>query len=110
MQTKVGVARAKPHSRGLLCPMPPKTQARAPAVHKFFMEISWAPAMPGGLLTEQIVTKEEIIAAINECAARLGHPPSSTELRKSANVNKYDIRKFFGTHVKALDACGMEAL
>jgi len=56
------------------------------------------------------VTKEEIIAAIHECAARLGHPPSSTELRKSANVNKYDIRKFFGTHVKALDACGMEAL
>jgi len=55
------------------------------------------------------VTKEEVIAAIHECAARLGHPPSSTELRKSANVNKYDIRKFFGTHIKALDACGMEA-
>ncbi|MGB8131161.1 MAG: hypothetical protein WCG81_15330 [Candidatus Angelobacter sp.] len=56
------------------------------------------------------MTKEEIIAAINECAARLGHAPSSTELRKSANVNKYDIRKYFGTHIKALDACGMEAL
>ena len=57
----------------------------------------------------KIVTKEEMIAAINECAARLGHAPSSTELRKSANVNKYDIRKYFGTHIKALDACGMEA-
>ncbi|HEY1936592.1 MAG TPA: hypothetical protein VGJ33_01500 [Candidatus Angelobacter sp.] len=55
------------------------------------------------------MTKEEVIAAINECAARLGHAPTSTELRKSANVGKYDIRKLFGTHAKALDACGMEA-
>ena len=55
------------------------------------------------------MTKEEVIAAINECAARLGHPPTSTELRRYANLNKYEIRKTFGTHVKALDACGMEA-
>jgi hypothetical protein len=55
------------------------------------------------------MTKEEVIAAINECAARLGHAPTSTELRRYVNVNKYDIRKTFGTHVKALDACGMEA-
>jgi hypothetical protein len=57
----------------------------------------------------KIVTKEEAIAAINECAARLGHAPTSTELRKSANLGKYDIRKYFGTYAKALDACGMEA-
>ena len=55
------------------------------------------------------MTKEEMIAAIHECAARLGHAPSSTELRKSANVHKYDVRKYFGTHAKALDACGMQA-
>ncbi len=55
------------------------------------------------------MTKEEVIAAINECAAKLGHAPTSTELRRYVNVNKYDIRKTFGTHVKALDACGMEA-
>ena len=66
--------------------------------------------MPQKALTERkIVTKEEMIAAIHECAARLGHPPSSTELRKSANVHKYDVRKYFGTHAKALDACGMQA-
>jgi hypothetical protein len=66
--------------------------------------------VPQKLLTEQKnVTKEEMIAAIHECAARLGHAPSSTELRKSANVHKYDVRKYFGTHAKALDACGMEA-
>jgi hypothetical protein len=55
------------------------------------------------------MTKEEMIAAIEKCAAKLGYPPSSTELRKHANINKYEIRKYFGTHVKALDACGMEA-
>ena len=66
--------------------------------------------MPRKPLTERkLVTKEEMIAAIHECAARLGHPPSSTELRKSANVHKYDVRKYFGTHAKALDACGMQA-
>jgi hypothetical protein len=58
---------------------------------------------------EKTMTKEEVIAAINECAAKLGHAPTSTELRRYVNVNKYDIRKTFGTHVKALDACGMEA-
>jgi hypothetical protein len=54
------------------------------------------------------VTKEEVVAAINECAAKLGHAPTSSELRKIANVDKYDIRKFFGTYRKALDTCGME--
>jgi hypothetical protein len=56
------------------------------------------------------MTKEEVIAAINHCAAQLGHTPSSNELRKHANLGKYDIRQTFGTYVKALNASGMEAM
>jgi hypothetical protein len=55
------------------------------------------------------MTKEEVIAGIMACAAKLEHAPTSTDLRKHANIDKYDIRKTFGTHVKALAACGMEA-
>ena len=42
------------------------------------------------------MTKEEVIAGIMACAAKLEHAPTSTELRKYANINKYDIRKTFG--------------
>lgn len=55
------------------------------------------------------MTKEEVIAAINTCTAKLGRAPSSTELKRFANLTKYEIRKTFGTHAKALDACGLEA-
>jgi len=54
------------------------------------------------------VNKEEIITAIKECAAKLGHAPTSSELSRLANVTKYDIVKSFGTYKEALDACGME--
>jgi hypothetical protein len=78
--------------------------------HKSLRVISQAPGMRVASYGSEIVTKEEVVAAIHSCAARLGHTPSSTELRKHSNINKYDIRKTFGTHVKALAACGMEAL
>jgi len=59
-------------------------------------------------LLEQSVTKEEVIAAMKECAATLGHAPSFPELRKLAQVILWDIRKNFGTYARALQACGLD--
>ena len=53
------------------------------------------------------MTKDEVIAAINECAATLGHVPSFPELSKTMNVMKWDIRRCFGTYGRALKACDM---
>jgi len=54
------------------------------------------------------VTKEEIIAAIKECTAMLGHVPSQPELQVRMNVRKRAIRAGFGTYAAALAACGLE--
>jgi hypothetical protein len=54
------------------------------------------------------MSKEEVIAAIQESAARLGHVPSVTELARLANLGKRDIRKSFSNYREALRACGME--
>jgi hypothetical protein len=57
---------------------------------------------------ERTVTKEEIIAAVKECAAKLGHAPSATEFAKETNVGKTDIRKTFGNYSRLLFASGLE--
>jgi HNH endonuclease len=57
---------------------------------------------------EKSVTKEEVIAAMKESAATLGHAPSFPELRKLTQVILWDIRKNFGTYGRALQACGMQ--
>ncbi len=54
------------------------------------------------------MTKEEVIAAIKECAEKLGHAPSLTELQSMTRVTKRTIRKHFCTYVLALQACGLE--
>lgn len=54
------------------------------------------------------MSKEEIIAAIQQSAAQLGHPPSVTELGRLANVDKRDIRRCFSNYREALLACGMD--
>lgn len=59
-------------------------------------------------LLETTMTKEEVIAAVKECADRVGHAPSMAEFRKMAQVSKNQIRKNFGTYSKALAASGME--
>jgi hypothetical protein len=53
------------------------------------------------------MTKDEVIAAMKECAATIGHAPSFPELRKM-NVSQRAIRANFGTYKEALKACGME--
>jgi len=54
------------------------------------------------------VTKEEMIAAVKECAAKLGHAPSATEFAKETNAEKRDIRKTFGNYSRLLFASGLE--
>jgi len=54
------------------------------------------------------VSREEIITAVKECAAKLGHAPSATEFAKETNVGKSDIRKAFGNYSRLLFASGLE--
>jgi len=53
-------------------------------------------------------TKEEIIAAIKECAQELGHAPSISKLQKMKGVLKGTIYNRFGNYRAALAACGLE--
>lgn len=54
------------------------------------------------------VTKEEIIAAIQECTKTLGHTPTNRELRTHYNVAPRDVQRAFGGHKNAVAACGLE--
>jgi HNH endonuclease len=54
------------------------------------------------------MTKEEILTAIKECAAELGHAPSITELQKMKGVLKGTIYNRFGNYRTALKECGLE--
>jgi hypothetical protein len=53
-------------------------------------------------------SREEILAAINECAAKLGHPPTYPELKRETNLPRTVICKYFINYSKALIACGLE--
>jgi len=53
------------------------------------------------------LTKDEMIA-IKECAAKLGHAPSQTELKKEIDVGPKTFQREFGSYTKALRACGLE--
>jgi len=54
------------------------------------------------------VSKEELMAAIKECEAKLGHVPSFPELQVTMKVSKRAVRAAFGTYTEALRACGLE--
>lgn len=54
------------------------------------------------------MSKEEIIAAVKKCAARLGHTPSVAEFRKNTRVTKNDIRTTFGSYKRLLLASGLQ--
>jgi hypothetical protein len=53
------------------------------------------------------ITKEELIHAIKECAAELGHAPSMPELKASKGISDQQIRTRFLTYRQALAECGM---
>jgi hypothetical protein len=54
------------------------------------------------------MNKEEVIAAIQESAARLGRAPTFTEVRRATQMSKHEIRKHFLTYAKALSECGLQ--
>ena len=54
------------------------------------------------------MNKEEVIAAIQESAARLGHVPTFNEVRRATQMSKHEIRKHFLTYAKALGECGLQ--
>jgi HNH endonuclease len=101
----------------MFCPKA-KTQARAPAVHELFILKIRHPILGRLFIWNQhfietsvswegIVTREEIITAIKECEASLGHVPSCSELKK-AKVSKRGVITHFGGYKAALQACDME--
>ena len=52
-------------------------------------------------------TKESVLIAIRECAEKLGHAPSLTELRIHTGALERHVRKYFLTYKRALTECGM---
>src|SRR5690348_880409 len=53
-------------------------------------------------------TKEEVIAAIQECAAKLGRVPTQRELKQTCGLNPRPYERLFGNYTRALEASGFE--
>lgn len=54
------------------------------------------------------MSREEIIAAVKECAAKLQRTPSEADIRVTMAVKRHWIRKYFVTYTQLLQACGLE--
>jgi Homing endonuclease associated repeat len=63
----------------------------------------------GSRAKKVIMTKEEIIAAIAECAAKLGHAPSIRELKAAVSMNMRELRWHFESYTNAIRAAGVKA-
>ncbi len=54
------------------------------------------------------MTKEEVVAVIQQAAQELGHTPSLTELAALQRLSPHAVRRNFGHYAAALRACGLE--
>lgn len=54
------------------------------------------------------MTKQQITAGIQECAAKLGRVPTHSELAKLAGISRRVVRQLFGTYTRALRECNLE--
>jgi len=54
------------------------------------------------------MSKEQLIATIQECSVKVGHVPSYEELKETMQVQTWVIKKYFGTYRRALEEIGME--
>jgi hypothetical protein len=63
---------------------------------------------PAGRKSFLKMTREQLMAAIGQCAETLGHVPSHAELMRSGKVSGRQIVKHFGTYTRALRACNLE--
>jgi Homing endonuclease associated repeat len=86
--------------------LPCRPQPRAAALHKPFYGNQ--PGTRDGALTEQIVTKEEMIAAMRECAEKMGRAPSFPELQVATKITTRTMRTNFGNYSRMLETCGLE--
>jgi hypothetical protein len=57
---------------------------------------------------ERKMTKQGVIAAVLECAEKLGRVPSHTELMKNSSVSRKQIRWHFGAYAQLLRECKLE--
>jgi hypothetical protein len=57
---------------------------------------------------EKAVSREEIITAVKECAAKLGRVPRADEFQVTMSVQRHVIRKHFSTYAQLLMECGLE--
>jgi hypothetical protein len=85
-----------------------KTPAKEPQTEELQTEKLQAKKLQQKDLQEKTMTKEEVIAAVQECATKLGHAPSVAEFRKMTQISKSRIRKSFGTFTQLLIASGQE--
>jgi hypothetical protein len=58
-------------------------------------------------LEKKMMTRDEVIAAVHECARKLGHTPSFPELQFATKVTTRTMKTHFGTYSKTLEACGL---
>ena len=54
------------------------------------------------------MTREEIIAAIQKCARKLGRTPTRTELKKTAGISLGRVKQLFGGMTLALREAGLK--
>lgn len=62
------------------------------------------------LVTSNVVTKEEVTAAIQELAAKLERRPTRLEICSALKLASGRIDKLFGNYTKAVKACGLVPL
>jgi hypothetical protein len=55
-----------------------------------------------------LMTKEEVLKAIQACAKKLGRSPNLRELRKMAGINEAELYRKLGNLKKALLAAGLK--
>jgi HNH endonuclease len=54
------------------------------------------------------MSKEEMVAEMNRCAAELGRPPKRAEFEEMSDVSLHQIRKGFGNYAELLAASGVQ--
>ena len=52
--------------------------------------------------------KQRVVAAIRECAEKLGRAPTQFELGKMTGITRYMVQKYFVTYAQAMRECGFE--
>ena len=58
------------------------------------------------LVTKNVVTREEVIAAVKELAGKLGRSPRYPEVIREVNVTRRQIQRMFGGWAGVLEESG----